>query len=112
MIFFRLLPVFFSSLLITAHFFRAGALLPAAICLWMPFFLIIRRPWSVRAVQVFLLLASFEWMRTLFYHVEWRMESGMPWLRLAIILGVVAAITGGSALIFQLKSVHKRYWGK
>jgi len=41
-----------------------------------------------------------EWIRTLLNLVAERRLLGESWGRLAIILGLVAIITGGSALIF------------
>ncbi|MCP3889857.1 MAG: hypothetical protein GY702_13430 [Desulfobulbaceae bacterium] len=105
----RLLPVFFSFLLIAAHFQRAGFSSLAIICLLSPCLLYFTRPWAVRVVQLLLVLSAIEWLRTVVYLVQLRQEAGMPFTRLAIIIGGVALCTLASAFIFRLPSIKKRY---
>lgn len=107
--FIRLLPVFFSFLLISAHFQRAGLSLIALVCLLAPGLLYFTRPWSPRILQILLLLSAVEWLRTLVSLVQLRQELGMDWTRLAIILGCVAAFTAASALVFQNGGIRKKY---
>ena len=85
--FLRLLPVFISFLLLAAHFIRAGQLVIACVLLGLPLLLTLRKAWVPRVLQLTLLLGAFEWLRTLFLVAQMRIESGMPWTRLAIILG-------------------------
>lgn len=94
----RLAPVLVSALLIAAHFLRVGAMGTVAVCLAFPALLLVRRPWAPRVVQAVLLLASLEWVRTLLAHLAQRQQAGQPWLRMAVILGAVAAFTALSAL--------------
>lgn len=105
----RLSPVILSFLLIAAHFQRAGHAFMALACLLAPGLLYVTRPWSVRILQTLLLLAAAEWLRTLLFLVQLREEHGLPWTRLAVILALVAILTGGSALLFQLRAVRRRY---
>lgn len=80
----------------------------------MIFFIFIRRPWASRALQVFLLLGSVEWIRTTFMLVMTRNERGEPFLRLAIILGTVALFTAFASLIFRtarIKTYFKQITG-
>ena len=105
----RLFPVFISSLLIAAHFQRAGMTLIALICVLVPFSLFYTRPLSMRLVQIFLILAALEWIRTLFYLVQLRIDHGMEWHRLAIILGGVALFTLCSALVFKNSRIRRIY---
>ena len=107
--FVRLLPVFFSFLLISAHFQRAGLSLIALLCLLAPGLLYFTRPWTPRILQILLLLSAVEWVRTLVYLVQLRQELGMDWTRLAIILGGVALFTAASALVFQHRGIRKKY---
>jgi hypothetical protein len=37
------------------------------------------------------------------------MEYDMPWVRMAVILGVVALFTAFSSLVFRSKGLRKRY---
>ncbi len=105
----KLLPVIFSFLLLAAHFLRAGLIPFVAIALLLPFLLFIRRIWIARFIQLTLLIGALEWLRTLFVLINIRQEAGQPWTRLAVIIGIVAAVTGFSALIFQCKSLKTRY---
>ena len=107
--FIRLLPVFFSFLLISAHFQRAGLSLIALLCLLAPGLLYFTRPWSPRILQILLLLSAVEWVRTLVYLVQLRQDLGMDWTRLAIILGGVSLFTAASALVFQHREIRKKY---
>ena len=107
--FIRLLPVFFSFLLISAHFQRAGLSLIALLCLLAPGLLYFTRPWSPRILQILLLLSAVEWVRTLVYLVQLRQNLGMDWTRLAIILGGVSLFTAASALVFQHREIRKKY---
>lgn len=109
MIIFRLFPVFISSLLIGAHFQRAGMTLVAIICVLIPFSLFYARPISMRLVQLFLVVAALEWLRTLIYLVQLRMDHGMEWYNLAIILGLVATFTLCSALVFRNNRIRRMY---
>lgn len=107
--FVRLIPVFVSFLFIAAHFQRAGSTIIAICCLLTPMVLLITRSWSVRLVQGSLLLASFEWLRTLISLVGIRQEAGMEWGRLAIILGTVALFTALCPFIFQHREIRKKF---
>ncbi len=105
----RLLPVFLSTLLIAAHFQRSGLTVLTIICLFAPGLLFILRPWSVRIIQIFLIISAGEWLRTLINLVQIRQDYDMPWARLAFILGGVAFFTAISALIFRHPKLQEKY---
>ena len=105
----KLLPVILSFLLLAAHFYRAGQVLPASISLALPFLLFLKETWVVRAIQAALLLGSLEWLRTLYSFAQQRIAFEQPWTRLAIILGSVALFTALSALVFQSQLLRQRY---
>ena len=107
--FIKLLPVILSLLLHGAHFLRARMMVLVLIALIMLLFLLIRKPWSARLVQIFLVIGGLEWVRTLVILAEMRQAEGGPWMRLAIILGGVAVFTICSALVFRFKSLRERY---
>ena len=100
----RLIPAFFSFLLMAAHFQRAGASFLVVICVLSTFLLFFNRPWSNRVVRLLLFLSAIEWLRTLIYLVQLRQEAGLPWVRLAVILGGVLLFTLASALVFRKRS--------
>jgi hypothetical protein len=98
----RALPVVLSTLVLAAHFYRARNLALVAVSLALPLLLLVGERWSARAVQAGLLLGALEWVRTLAFFAGQRMEMGRPWGRLAVILGVVAALTVLSALAVRV----------
>ncbi len=98
----RALPVVLSALVLAAHFYRARSLALVALALALPLLLLVRERWSARAVQAGLVLGGLEWVRTLAFFAGQRMEAGRPWTRLAVILGVVAALTALSALAVKV----------
>lgn len=108
----RLLPVFISTFLIAAHFQRAGLTVVAITCLFALVLLLVTQPWSILLIQAFLILSAVEWLRTLINLVQIRLEYGMPWGRLAFILGCVAFFTAISTLIFRHPQIQKKYNGR
>ena len=99
---FRALPVVLSALLLAAHFYRSRSLALVAVSLALPLLLLVRERWSARVVQAGLVLGALEWVRTLAFFAGQRMEVGRPWGRLAVILGVVAALTALSAFAVRV----------
>jgi len=97
----RTVPAVISFLLIAAHFYRAGLTGLAFLALGAPTLLLIPRLWSAWIVQLLLVLSALEWARTLLKLVQLRMEMGMDWLRLALILAGVILFTLISAMIVQ-----------
>ena len=110
MTFVRLLPVILSSLLLGAHFFRAGLTVVAVLIVLFPVVLLVKRAWVARLAQLVLVLGGIEWVRTLLVFVAARREMDQPWIRLAMILGGVALFTIGSGLLFSFSgALRKRY---
>ena len=76
-----------------AHFFRSGQHGLACVCLvWAG---LLWRPvaWLRRSAAVFLLGLAAEWGMTTLALARWRLQLGQDWLRMACILGAVAALT-------------------
>ena len=105
----RLLPVILSFLLLAAHFFRAGQTVLAVIPLLLFVPLVFRQTWVPWLMRVVLWLGALEWVRTLYEVAQLRIEYGQPWHRMAVILGVVAAFTALSSLVFGSKGLRQRY---
>lgn len=93
-------PAIISLLLIGAHFLRSGNFFVAAISLLLAMALCIREPLIARTAQVALFLATAEWAHVAFTLVSARLEAGLPWTKLAIILGAVAALSLASLCLF------------
>ncbi len=89
----RVLPALFALLLFGAHLMREGQMVLLVICLALMGLAFVTRSWAVRTLQAALALATIEWIRTLLLIREVRVEAGAPWLRMSLILGVVAAFT-------------------
>lgn len=109
MMFLRLVPVVVSCLLLAAHFSRGGVLLLSLACLALPGLLLARAAWVPRVFQVILVLGGLEWIRRAIVLRGERIAAGEDWARMALILGVVAAFTMVSALVFRSKSVGAHY---
>lgn len=107
--FIYILPVLLSSLILSAHFYRAGSPVLVFISLSMPFILLIRSPWAVRVIQAGLIAGGGEWIITVIRLVLARQAIGAPWVRLSLILGTVAVLTFLSALVFRSQSLRERY---
>jgi hypothetical protein len=109
--FVRIFSIVLSALLLGAHFRWHGLdvlSIPAAV---FPLLLFIKRPWTARAVQVFLFLGGIEWARTAFVIASRRIDAGEPWVRMAIILGAVAVFTAVSALPFSRNKPLREQYG-
>ena len=107
--FITILPVIISALLIGAHFLRSMHYIVVISCMALPLVLIVRHPVSVRIVQAGLVLATIEWIRTTIVLASMRAEMGLPWMRLVIILGIVACFTFSSVFVFFTKTLKERY---
>jgi hypothetical protein len=105
----QLTPVVLSLLVLAAHFLRAGRPGLVGVLLLCLVFLAVRRAWAARAIQIVLVLGALEWTRTLFQLAAWRAQAGQSSLRLIIILGSVALLTGLSALVFRTARMRERY---
>lgn len=105
----KLFPVYLSSLLLGAHFLYIDNIPLVAGSLLFPILLLFQKPWIARIIQLILLAGALEWVRTLLIHVAQRKLEGQEWTRLAVILGIVALLTGLSAFVFQLQSIKKLY---
>ena len=103
------IPVVISFMLLAAHFLRDSQMLLVVCVLIVPFLLLLKKSWAVRAVQFALVLGAIEWIRTLLALQAIRVENGMPWTRLALIIGGVALFTGCSALVFFHTSLKQKY---
>ncbi len=103
-------PIVLSLFVLGAHFLRYQNYIGVAVSLLLVGLLLIRRAWVARLVQVALVLGALEWLHTLYVLVQARAALGQPATRMIAILGVVAAVTFCSALLFQTKRLKKVYW--
>jgi len=95
-------------LLLGAHLSRAGAPLAVAIgfALATLALLFVGREWAAWTVRIVLALGALEWLRALAVYASQRAAEGRPWLRLAMILGTVAAVTALAAWLHRPRAVR------
>ncbi len=103
-----LLPAALSALVLAAHFLRAGNVVAVLALLAFVPLLALRRRWVAMVVRLPLWLGAGVGLYTLARFAAERVRLGEPWLRLAVILGGVAAFTALSAL--PLWSPRLRAW--
>jgi NAD-dependent dihydropyrimidine dehydrogenase PreA subunit len=92
--------------LLAAHFSRVQNDWFTAACLVFPFILLSKKEWVMRIFQLFLLFGGVIWIERTISLVRMRMRIGESWIRLAIILGVVALFTILSAAVFNNKKIR------
>ena len=102
-------PVVLAALLLTAHFLRRGQALPMLASLALVALLFVRREWARRTIQVALVLGTLEWARTLAGFAAERRAAGEPWVRMALILGAVIAVTLGGAVALEARSLRRSF---
>jgi ferredoxin len=92
---------FLSLLLAAAHFLRWGELGVSLAFLLLAGLLFRRQGWMRPVMQLMLLGAAVVWGMTTMEMVRMRMSFGLPWVRMALILGGVAGLTVLSAALLQ-----------
>lgn len=102
-------PIVLSLLLLAAHFMRYGETLAVVGAVALIGVLFVRKPWAARTIQVALLAATAEWLRTLLQLALERMHAGVPFVRMVIILSVVTLLALAGALMFQTRRVGTIY---
>jgi hypothetical protein len=96
-------------ILLAAHFLRAGNRVAIAVCAVMLGLLFVPRRRAARTIQAALVLGAIEWLRLTVGLVLARQATGVPFLRLALILGGVALFTAISALVFESRRCRIRF---
>ena len=94
-------------LVLAAHFFRAGNLVPFVVSLLFLPLLFVPRRWAAWVVQTALALAVVEWVRTAARIAGLRRSAGLPYTRFAIILGAVTLATAACLLVFRSARVRR-----
>ena len=103
------IPVVLSILVLGAHFLRFGNWIGVFAAFLLIGLLFLRRLWVARLTQVVLVLGTLEWLRTMYELAHIRALHGQPYGRMLVILGVVAAVTLCSALLFESKTLRAHY---
>lgn len=103
------IPIVLSLVVLGAHFMRYGSEIGVIGALVLIALLFVRQPWVPRLLQVVLVLGALEWLLTTWGLVQMRAAQGQPFIRMAVILCVVALLTFGSALLFQTPTLKRIY---
>ena len=103
------IPVVLSLLILGAHFMRYDNTVGVVISVALIGLLLVRKAWVVRVLQLALLLGALEWVLTVYRLVQMRMAMGEPVTRMVVILGIVIAVTAGSALLFETRTMRQVY---
>ncbi|MBI2387217.1 MAG: hypothetical protein HYV14_14590 [Elusimicrobia bacterium] len=97
-------------LILAAHFLRTGAMPGVLVCLALPVVAALTRArWALRSLQAVLVLGSVSWVVTALRLGVQRRAAGEPWLRMALILGTVAALSALAAALLSRRSVLDRF---
>ncbi len=80
-----------------------------ALCLAVPLLFLVRRRWSLLALQGLAYVAAAIWLVTAWQIAATRMSFGAPWLRAAAILVVVAAVTALAGGLLHSNVMRLRY---
>ena len=96
--------------LLAAHLFHAGAVALAVLAALLLGLLAVRRPWAARTLQIVLAIAVIEWIQTAIVLAQLRLRHDQPHVRLVVILGSVALVTGLAAAAFQ-RPAMRAYFG-
>lgn len=95
---------------LAAHFLRRGQLGAATAIGLSPLALLWARPWIARAFALALLVGGTAvWLQTGWLFVRIRLSIGQPWLRLALIIGVVTALTAAAPLLLRVGPLRRRF---
>ncbi len=97
-------------LVLAAHFFRAGNVAFFVVALLFLPLLFVPQRWAARLVQAGLLAGAVVWVRALGEFAGQRRAMGLPYTRLAVILGGVTLATAACLLVFRSGRV-KRFFG-
>jgi len=92
-----------------AHFFRAGSLAPAVLCLAVPLLFLHKRRGSLIALQVVAYCGCGIWLVTAFRLFQARDLAGRPWALAVAILAAVALVTLCAGLLLNSGSMKERY---
>lgn len=97
-------------LILAGHFLRAGAMSGVAVCLALPVIAVLTRArWALRGLQALLVLGTVSWITTAVRIGAARRAAGEPWVRMAVILGAVAALSALAAALLSRRSMLERF---
>ena len=100
----RLIPPILALAVLAAHFFRRAPMptvkfMFIGIALVLMLILLIPNRWTVKPVQLVILLGAWEWIATMLESLAERQAAGAPYLRMCLILVGVSIFTAWAGLL-------------
>lgn len=105
----RLCMPVLALMLLGASFLRAGNEAMVLACLGLLAVLLVPRPWAARVVQAALALGVLRWTWVGWMIGSARAAMGVPYARMALILGSVALFTLLAAFVFRHPRLRRYY---
>ncbi len=105
----RITPLIIACLLLAAHFLRRGDLVLVAISAAAPLLLLVRARWVLWVLQALAYCGALLWVWTAFEFAQHRIALGVPWVRMAVIVGGVAAFTAIAGALLNTRALRRRY---
>ncbi len=102
------LPAALSCWILAAHFLRRGQAGPALALALFPLLLLLRRAWVRRVAQATMAGAIWAWADAAAGLIGMRAAQGLPWLRLALIMGAVMALAALGAAALESAPARRR----
>lgn len=96
-------------LLLAAHFSRAGNPILMVLVLVFPFLFLIKKAWVIQVLQVVSYASAIIWVFSAYQYIVIRISNGQDWLRLMIILFVVALYSALTGYLLNSDKVKEIY---
>ena len=108
----RTTMIIIASLMLGAHFMKASNYLLTLVYIIAPFILLIKKRWSLIALQALAYIGGGVWISTIIVIAQSRISYGEPWSRMAYILGAIAIFTILAGLLLNSPKVKEKYPSK
>jgi len=105
----RLIPLIIAFLLLGAHFLRGGHMILAGVSILAPLLLLIKKRWMLLLVQWLAYSGALVWIQTTFSLIQQRRMTGVPWVRMLLILSGVTVLTLYAGYLLSSDIVKRRY---
>ncbi|MBI5200969.1 MAG: hypothetical protein HY925_05230 [Elusimicrobia bacterium] len=102
----KVLAAFPVCLVLAAHFLRAGWWPLSAVYLAAPWLMATGRLWALNVNRVLLWLGVAAWLLATAGFIDERLEQKKPFVRLALIMTTVTALTAGAARVLGSDEVR------
>ena len=105
----RIINYSFMIVLLAAHFSRADNNILAILALGIPFLLLIKKKWVIDVLQGVSYLSAVVWLYGGYQYIQLRIEAGDDWLRLLLIMGVIALYSAWSGYWLRSAKIEEAY---